>query len=132
MTDISQVLLLVRELSLTEASVDTEAVTDSLAALKQATLAASTGDADTDAWLSQEHTAGGMLATAAALNKRAEIAGKRGSFNPQTRATLVSLYNSWARQFESRLEAFQDGRANVPTYLRSLALFHADPLSHHP
>jgi hypothetical protein len=95
-------------------------------------LDASDGDEAVDSWLNHEHMAGGVLTTAATMNKRGEQSGKGGAFNRQSRATLIGRYNAWAEQFVARLEAFEAGRAKVPAYRAQLAAFHADPLRNEP
>lgn len=132
MTDISSVLAHARGLSLSEETVDTQGVTDALAALKRASLTASSGNGDVDKWLSQEHMAGGVFATAATMNKRAELSGKGDPFNRQSRSVLISRYNAWAAQFVGRLQAFERGNADVQGYIRQLDKFHSDPVIQNP
>jgi hypothetical protein len=132
MTDLSNVLPLARNLSLSEGTVDTPEVIASLADLKTAMVSASSGDETVDRWLSQEHMAGGVLSTAATMNRRAELSGKGDPFNRQSRATLIDRYNAWASQLVERIEAVDAGHANVSAYLRQLAAFHADPLQNNP
>lgn len=132
MTDFSSVRSLASDLSLSEASVDTPAITDDLAALKRATLEVNSTDPDVAQWLSDEHHAGGVIATAAAMNKRAELSGKGNPFNRVSRGDLIDRYNRWAGQFVDRLDAVQSESATAAQYLPQLAKFKADPVNNTP
>lgn len=132
MTDLSEVRALAQQLTLTEATVGTPEVVESLANLKRATLAASTNDSQVDEWLSKEHMAGGVYATAATMNKRAEQNGSGDRFDLLSRSTLIARYNAWAQQFTQRIDAYQAGRGDVPGYLARLVAFHADPVHNEP
>jgi hypothetical protein len=98
MTDLSEVRALAVDLSLTEAEVDTAEKVAAMADLKRATLAVASTDATLAQWLSEEHYAGGVLMTAATMNKRAEISGKGNAFNAVSRCELIARYNPWAAQ----------------------------------
>jgi len=132
MTDFSSVRSLASALSLSEATVDTAATTDDLAALKQATLEVESSDPALAQWLSDEHYAGGVYAVGATMNKRAEISGKGNKFNALSRGQLVDRYNRWAAEFVSRLDAVESGSATAAQYLPQLAKFKADPINTTP
>lgn len=132
MTDFSSVRSLASDLSLSEASVDTPAITDDLAALKRATLEVNSTDPDVAQWLSDEHYAGGVIVTAATMNKRAELSGKGNPFNRVSRGDLIDRYNRWVGQFVDRLDAVQSGSATAAQYLPQLATFKADPVNNTP
>ena len=132
MTDLTEVRAHAQHLTLSEATVDTPQVVESLAGLKRAMLAASTGDSQVDEWLSKEHMAGGVYSTAATMNKRAEQSGTGNRFDLLSRSTLIARYNAWAKQLIQRIDAYQAGRSDVPGYLARLTAFHADPVRNEP
>jgi hypothetical protein len=132
MTDLYSVRSIASSLSLSEETVDTGGVTDDLAALKRATLEVEPNDPDIAAWLSDEHYAGGVMATAATMNKRAELAGRGDPFNRLSRSSIIDRYNRWAGQFVDRLDAVQSGSATPAQYLPQLARFKADPVNNTP
>lgn len=132
MTDLSSVRALAAQLSLSESTVDTPAVTEALAALKVATLEVDSGDPALAEWLSAEHFSGGVLATAATMNKRGEAAGKGDPFARQPRAVLVERYNQWAARFIDRIDAVDGGRATPEQYLPQLNRFRDDPINNEP
>jgi len=92
--DYSSVCSLASNLSLSEATVHTAAIIDDLAALKRATLEVESSDPAVAQWLSDEHNAGAVEATAATMNKRAELSGKGNPFNRQSRGTIIDRYNA--------------------------------------
>jgi hypothetical protein len=130
--DFSSVRLAASELRLSEATVDTSAITNGLAELKRATLELDSHDRSVAQWLSDEHFAGGVLATAATMNKRAELSGKGNPFNRVSRSTLIDRYNSWATQLINRIDAVQDGSATPGHFACRLAQFKADPINNTP
>lgn len=132
MTDYSSVRSLASSLFLSEATVDTAAITDDLAALKRATLQVESTDSSVVQWLSDEHYAGGVYAVAALMNKRAEISGKGNPFNRQSRGEIIDRYNRWAGQLVERIDAVQSGSATPAQYLPRLAKFKADPINNTP
>lgn len=83
-------------------------------------------------WLSDEHFVGGVINTAATMNKRSEIRGKGQQFNVLSREEIVRRYNTWAAQLVERIDAVQSGRATPAQYLDSLARFRADPIHNTP
>lgn len=127
MTDFSEVRALAADLSLTEAEVDTAGKVAAMAELKRSTLAVASTDANLAQWLSEEHYAGGVLMTAATMNKRAEISGKGNAFNAVSRGELIARYNRWAAQLVERIDAV-DGGAAPAQFLPQLARFRADPV----
>lgn len=127
MTDLSEVRALAANLSLTKAEVDTAEKVAAMAELKRATLAVASTDANLAQWLSEEHSAGGVLMTAATMNKRAEISGKGNAFNAVSRGELIARYNRWAAQLAERIEAVDSGAAPAQ-FLPQLARFRADPV----
>jgi hypothetical protein len=132
MTEYSSVRALAIDLFVTEATVDTVAITAALAALKQATLEVELSDPAVAQWLSDEHYAGGVISTAATMNKRAEVSGKGNPFNAVSRDDLVKRYNAWAAQFVQRLDAVESGSATAAQFLQQLAKFKVDPVSNTP
>lgn len=123
---------LANQLSLSEVSVDTSAIIDELAALKRATLEVASSDPVLAQWLSDEHNAGGVLATAATMNKRAELSGKGARFNRVSRSEIIDRYNRWAGQLVDRIDAVNSGNATPAQYLPQLAKFKADPVTNTP
>lgn len=132
MTDLTLVRSLASDLSLSEATVDTAAITDALAALKQAMLGVTATDPNVATWLSEEHFAGGVIAVAATMNKRAEGTGRGAQFNLQPRSQIIDRFNAWAAQFVERIDAVMSGRATAGQFLPTLAAFRADPINNAP
>jgi hypothetical protein len=132
MTEFSSVRSLASDLSLSEATVDTAAITEDLAAFKRATLEVESTDPTVAEWLSDEHYAGGVMVTAATMNKRSELSGEANPFNRVSRGDIVDRYNRWAGQLVERLDAVENGSATAAQYLPQLAKFKADPVNNTP
>ena len=132
MTDYSVVRSLASDLSLTEATVGTLAVTESLAAFKRATLELDSSDPFVGRWLSDEHFAGGVFATAATVNKRAELSSTGNAFDRVPRSEMVERFNRWAAQLVDRIDAVQNGTASPAQFLPQLAQFKSDPINNNP
>lgn len=132
MAEYSSVRAMASNLSLSEATVDTAADTNALAALKRATLDVQSSDPAVAQWLNDEHYAGGVISTAAKMNKRTELSGKGNPFNAVSRGNLVSRYNAWAAQFVQCLDAVASGGATAAQYLLQLTNFKADPVNNTP
>lgn len=132
MTDLSNVKSIAQNLKLSESAVDTPGVVSGLAALKREMIVASTGDVQIDEWLTKEHMAGGVLATAATMNKRAELKGSGNRFDAVSRSEIIARYNAWAQQLVGRIDTIHAGTGNVAAFITKLTAFHSDPVRNRP
>lgn len=132
MNNLTSVTRATADLFLSEATVDTAAPLQALRVLKDSINQDTLDGTELREWLDAEHFAGGVLLTAATMNKRAEVAGKGDPFNRVSRSELIQRFLAWASQLTARLEAVQNGTADLAAYRRKLAAFREDPVRRRP
>lgn len=127
MNDLSPVRAQIATVELAEEAVDTSQPVEALAELRRV-IDGLDLDPQVHTWLTEEHFAGGVLLTAATMNKRAEVSGKGNPFNRQSRAVLIGRFNRWARALEERTSACPD-TSSIAELRRRLAAFREDPVN---